>query len=251
MFTNVSINEVAKQGYCANVETIKAHIIEGSGCSSWKKMSQDEVEQWIKATKRFALQEKYSPEQRYLDFVIRPFGSFVRAINRSTFVVVDKETDYFNDCIIGPVTPTVKLILEMPNEKIKKLTIDGLSATVAIYNVAQEILDEEFEALENMFYKAFPLDIQLPTEPESVIEVQDTTASGFEPYTETIKVKAEDADEKSIDDQLDALLKLLEILNEAAEKSEKKNNPKTKQDIASNFINSPEKKQDKKNSFSF
>ena len=144
-----------------------------------------------------------------------------------------------------------KQLLQFPNHLMRATTEDSLVLAVAIDKLVAQILDEELAALDALYYKAFPTDIELKDD--------EVKAENFNETPEPLKEKPQkttfaDAPEGKKKMSFEDFLKMLGDLAEEIEKAKpstvaKPARPQTKQDIATDFINSATKTQKKNDKF--
>lgn len=209
------------------LEVLKEKMIHGAGYISYSTFTKEQREAWIKNIKKKAELNKYTPEQRYLTFVVKEFIRFARAVNAQAFVEADKCFDiYFHDIVDS------NLISILPNEGMKKSVEESLVTVIYTYQIMAQIFDEELEALDKLYYEAFPTDIVLP-------EIQALDPEEMSSLTEPV------SDKKVNTEDLIELLKTLKKLTEKTEKSK----PATRQDVALDFLKSDVKTRKKDKPF--
>ena len=235
-FTNVDLNKAFN---VLTVDEMKQRLFEGAGYNSWAGFSEEKKDAWVFCSKKIADMRKLTPEQRYFTFVIQEFTRFARAIKRAGFVESDKCIDVFAYDAIGEISPMRKQLLQFPNHLMRATTEESLVLAVAIDKLVAQILDEELAALDALYYKAFPTDIELKDEVKA------------ENFNETPEPLEEKPQKKM---NFEDFLKMLGDLAEEIEKAKpstvaKPAKPQTKQDIATDFINSATKTQKKNDKF--
>lgn len=246
-FSNVDLNKAFN---VLTVDEMKQRLFEGAGYNSWAGFSEEKKDAWIFCSKKIADMRKLTPEQRYFTFVIQEFTRFARAIKRAGFVESDKCIDVFAYDAIGEISPMRKRLLQFPNYLMRETTEDSLVLAVAIDKLVAQILDEELAALEALYYKAFPTDIELKDEVKA--ENFNETPEPLEENPQ--KTTFADAPEGKKKMNFEDFLKMLGDLAEEIEKAKpstvaKPARPQTKQDIATDFINSATKTQKKNDKF--
>lgn len=249
-FTNVDLN---KAFVAFTADEMKQRLFESAGYNSWASISEEKKNTWIVCAKRIAEIRKYTPEERYLIFVIQEFTRFARAIKRAGYIESDKCIDVYAYDVIGETAPMRKQVLQFPNYLMKANTEGSLALVVAIDKLVAQILDEELQALEELYYKAFPTDIEL----KNVIaeDVYEDLVDLEEKSQKTTSANSE-FDEKKEEKKIknfEDLLMMLEDLAKEVERTKPKTvtKPQTKQDIATDFINSATKTQKKNDKFSW
>ena len=261
-FTNVDLNKAFN---VLSADEMKERLFDAAGYNSWAGFSEKKKRGWIFCTKQLAEIRKMTPEQRYLTFVIQEFTRFARAIKRAGYVESDKCIDVYAYDVIGEISPMRKQLLQFPNSLMRTNTEKSLVLAVAIDKLVAQILDEELAALDALYYQAFPTDIELKDEvkaenfnedPEPPEEKpQKTTFAADAPEEKPQKTTfAADAPEGKKKMKFEDFLKMLGDLAEEIEKAKpstvaKPSKPQTKQDIATDFINSATKTQKKNDKF--
>ncbi len=248
-FTNVDLNKAFN---VLTVDEMKERLFDAAGYNSWAGFSEERKKGWIFCTKQLAEIRKMTPKQRYLTFVIQEFTRFARAIKRAGYVESDKCIDVYAYDVIGEISPMRKQLLQFPNSLMRANTEESLVLAVAIDKLVAQILDEELAALDALYYKAFPTDIELQDE---------VKAENFNETPEPLEEKPQktifaDAPEGKKKMNFEDFLKMLGDLAEEIEKAKpstvaKPAKPQTKQDIATDFINSATKTQKKNDKFSW
>ena len=235
-FTNVDLNKAFN---VLTVDEMKQRLFEGAGYNSWAGFSEEKKDAWVFCSKKIADMRKLTPEQRYFTFVIQEFTRFARAIKRAGFVESDKCIDVFAYDAIGEISPMRKQLLQFPNHLMRATTEDSLVLAVAIDKLVAQILDEELAALDALYYKAFPTDIELKDE---------VKAENFNETPEPLEEKPQK--KMNFEDFLKMLGDLAEEIEKAKPKTvAKPSKSQTKQDIATDFINSATKTQKKNDKF--
>lgn len=246
-FSNVDFSKVFN---VITADEMKQRLFDSAGYNPWSCFSEERKKGWVACTKKLAEIRKMTPEQRYLTFVIQEFTRFARAIKRAGYIESDSCIDVYAYDVIGEMAPTRKQLLQFPNHLMRTAAEDSLAMVVAIDKLVAQIFDEEFAALEALYYRAFPTDINLG-------EVKDENFNEDpEPLEEKPQKTTFFADEapKSQKMNFDDFLKMLGDLAEEIEKAKpttvaKPSKPQTKQDIATDFINSATKTQKKNGKF--
>ena len=245
-FTNVDLNKAFN---VLTVDEMKQRLFDAAGYNSWADFSEERKDAWVFCTRKMAEIRKYTPEERYLVFVIQEFTRFARAIKRAGYMESDKCIDVYAYDVIGETAPMRKQLLQFPNYLMRANTEESLVLAVAIDKLVAQILDEEFQALEALYYKAFATDIDL----------KEVKAENFNEDPEPLEEKpqkttfADDAPEGKKKMSFEDFLKLIGGFAEEIEKAKSstvaKSKPQTKQDIATDFINSATKTQKKNDKF--
>lgn len=222
-FSNVDVNKILNT---ITVDEVKKGLFSKAGYNAWSKYTEQQQETWIDAAKSITKIKKYTPEQRYGAFVIKEFVRFARAINKAAFLEIDQCIEVYEYDIIGDNSILLDDFLQLPNNGMRKNTEESLALIVAINKIVTKILDEEFDALDTLYYKAFPTDVDL----------KEVNAKNFNEEPEPSEKK------KTQYQQIDEFIKWLSgEAAEAIKKEESKKTLKTKQDIAADFINSERK----------
>lgn len=238
-FTNVDLNKAFN---VLTADEMKEKLFESAGYNSWAGFSEERKDAWVFCTKKIADMRRYTPEERYLVFVIQEFTRFARAIKRAGYIESDKCIDVYAYDVLGEAAPMRKQLLQFPNYLMRANTEESLVLAVAIDKLVAQILDEELAALEALYYKAFPTDVDL----------KDTKTEDPEPLEEKPqKTTFENAPEGKKKMNFEDFLRMLGDLAEEIEKAKPKTvaKPQTKQDIATDFINSATKTQKKNDKF--
>ena len=245
-FSNVDLNKAFN---VLTVDEMKERLFDAAGYNSWAGFSEKRKDAWVFCTRNMAEIRKYTPEERYLVFVIQEFTRFARAIKRAGYMESDKCIDVYAYDVIGETAPMRKQLLQFPNYLMRANTEESLVLAVAIDKLVAQILDEELQALEALYYKAFPTDVDL----------KEVKAENFNEDSEPLEEKpqkatfADDAPEGKKKMSFEDFLKLIGGFAEEIEKVKSstvaKPKPQTKQDIATDFINSATKTQKKNDKF--
>ena len=247
-FTNVDLNKAFN---VITADEMKQRLFESAGYISWASFTEERKNSWIFCTRKLAELRKMTPEQRYLTFVIQEFTRFARAIKRAGYIESDSCIDVYAYDVIGEMAPTRKQLLQFPNYLMRASTEESLVLAVAIDKLVAQILDEELQALEALYYKAFPTDIELKDEVKAENFNEDLEPLEEKPQKTTFAADAPEGKKKM---NFEDFLKLIGGLAEEIEKAKpstvaKPPKPQTKQDIATDFINSATKTQKKNDKF--
>ena len=243
-FTNVTIDSYYEK-------EITKKLMAGAGYKVlWSDFTEEQKIKMCDSLKKIAQIKKYTPEERYLVFVIREFTRFARSLRRAAFVESDICIELYSYDIIGNDSPFTKDFLTLTNNAMRTNTEESLAMAIMIDKIVAEILDRELDALEGIYYTAFPTDFELKEDiVNSGLQVCETTSLEKKPQKTTFVDAPEGKKKMNFEDFLKMLGDIAEEIEKSKPSTAAKQKSQTKQDIATNFINSATKTQKKNNKF--